>query len=219
MRGLTAILIGCLAGCGGTAPSSTSTPASGKADSFANSPSLSATSSSLSSEFDLWNFMYTNVVDTVYPQLQDYTLSLLAFDSTEDFFRADVTIASLLTSAPNRTYRLRYNSELLKDPPSDLAVQGILVHELSHILDYTQDSSFQIIGIGLSSLCTDNADYEHHTDETALMLGFSKGLKAYRTWLYAHVAPEYLDKKKRVYYTSDEIDAWVAANPEWAQRP
>ena len=57
------------------------------------------------------------------------------------------------------------------------------------------------------------AAYERATDEQAMDRGCAEGLSQMRDWVYTHCEGEVLEEKKRDYYSPDEIDAWVLANP------
>lgn len=132
-------------------------------------------------------------------------------DSEFDFFQAHVR--GYLRDWDKRTYVLKINKKLYADSPGDLALRGILAHELTHLNEFAHSSSFDLAGIGWDYLFSDdNPDvvrWERATDENALRLGFAEGLKAYRRWLYSQLTPERAEKKRRIYYTPEQIDAWT----------
>lgn len=130
-----------------------------------------------------------------------------------DFFQAHVQ--GYLKDWDKRVYVLKVNPRLYADSPGDTALRAILAHELTHLNEFAHSSTFGLAGIGWDyAFSDDNADvvaWERATDENALRLGFAEGLKQYRTWLYAHLTPERAQKKRRIYYTPEQIDAWTAA--------
>ena len=132
-----------------------------------------------------------------------------------DFFQAHVQ--GYLKDWDKRVYVLKVNRKLYVDSPGDVALRGILIHELTHLNEYAHSSTFGLAGLGWDYAFTDdNADvvkWERATDENALRLGYAEGVKAYRLWLYSRLTPERVAKKKRVYFTPEQIDAWVLAHP------
>lgn len=134
-------------------------------------------------------------------------------DSEFDFFQAHVR--GYMRDWDKRTYVLKINKKLYADSPGDLALRGILAHELTHLNEFAHSSTFDLAGIGWDYLWSDDnpgvVRWERATDENALRLGFAEGLKAYRTWLYAKLTPERAEKKKRIYYTPEQIDEWTRA--------
>jgi hypothetical protein len=162
--------------------------------------------------------VYDRVRQELYPELADLTIVYAELQSDTDFFTSDVVKTTIFNSGRHRTYRLNYNPKLFADPPADDALYAILAHELKHTKDYAGMSSFALAAFAAQYVLGDPSAYEHQTDEYALELGLSRGLEAYRIWLYAHVAPSGLAAKEKQYYTPAEIDAWVAAHPEFPQR-
>jgi hypothetical protein len=150
----------------------------------------------------------------VYPELASFRIQLVPMSSATDYFRSDVTTDTALNAAPQRTYSLHYNTRLLDDPPSPAAVTAILIHELKHIRDYTRMSSIDLIAFAIRYSTQDTRAYEHQTDEYVLQHRWGPALKLYRLWLYAHEDDAGRQEKMRIYYTPDEIDAYIAAHPE-----
>ena len=138
-----------------------------------------------------------------------------SLESDFDFFQAHVK--GVMRDWDKRVYVLKVNKKLYAASPGDTALRGILAHELAHLDEYTHSSTFKLAGRGWDySFSDDNADviaWERATDEKALGLGYARGLKAYRLWLYAQLTEERAAKKKRVYYTPEQIDAWVREHP------
>jgi hypothetical protein len=147
------------------------------------------------------------------PEVAGLRIDLVPMTSQTDYFRSDVSTDTALRAAPNRTYRLHYNPRLFDDPPPRAAVIAILIHELKHILDYSRMASTELVSFAIRYATADTRDYEHATDEFALARGWGQALKLFRIWLYAHEDEAGRREKMRVYYTPDEIDAFVASHP------
>ncbi|MGE4106431.1 MAG: hypothetical protein AB7F66_04400 [Bacteriovoracia bacterium] len=149
------------------------------------------------------------VIQESYPELVPLRISLKPMRSKEDFFKSDVEAITLVRSKENRHYRVFFNEKLFQDSPSEAAIRAILAHELSHIQDYYQKYAGRMIRFALWYLTSDASQYEHATDRTAIDLGYARGLKAYRAWLYKQLTPKIEAKKRRVYYTPEEIDELI----------
>jgi hypothetical protein len=136
-------------------------------------------------------------------------------DSEFDFFQAHVR--GYLKDWDKRTYVLKVNKRLYADSPGERGLRGILAHELTHLDEFAYSSTARLAGIGWDYLWSDDNPavirWERATDENALRLGHAEGLKDYRLWLYSKLTPERAAKKKRIYYTPEEIDAWTRKKP------
>jgi hypothetical protein len=133
-------------------------------------------------------------------------------DSEFDFFQAHVR--GYLKDWDERVYVLKVNKRLYADSPGERGLRGILAHELTHLDEFAHSSTARLAGIGWDYLWSDDnaavIRWERATDENALRLGHAEGLKDYRRWLYAKLTPERAAKKRRIYYTPEEIDAWTS---------
>ena len=144
--------------------------------------------------------------------LDTLSLDLVPLQSETDYFQANLDYGTILDEPFERDYRVLYNPVLFEDPPSQPAVAAILAHELSHIRDYTEMDSTELVEFGVWYASEDTAEYERATDESALWLGCADGLVQYREWLYSHIPPDAVDEKRRVYMTPGEIQDWVTAH-------
>lgn len=156
----------------------------------------------------------TAVQSNLFPELSEASLTLQAMESDSSYFSANLVIATIDDDPLERDYLVNYSTLLLPDPPSYAAVVAILAHELKHVLDYTELDGDALAEFGLWYATADDiSEYERATDEYAMVLGCGEGLIQYREWLYTHVDKDTLEAKKRDYYTPEEIEAWMAANP------
>lgn len=147
------------------------------------------------------------------PALRGLTIQYAEISGASVFFQAGLDVTTLEAPPLERTYTIQYNPALFLDPPSRPAVGAILIHELRHILDYTEMSAEELSAFIAWYLTADDiSTYERQTDEYVLERGCGLGLIAYREWLYATIPEEDLEEKKKSYYTPEEIVAWMAAN-------
>lgn len=155
------------------------------------------------------------LIDAKFPRLASRQVRITEFSSKDTFLQAQPK--HVLRSGKNRVYEIQVNPRLFDDPPSANALEGILVHELSHLNDYTYMNSFEIADLGLmyagGGAPRGVIRYERATDETAMRKGFASGIREYRQWLYGKVSGRDLELKKKIYYTPEEVDAYVNNPP------
>jgi len=149
------------------------------------------------------------VQGALYPELDGVQISLTTLESETDFFVSNLELATFEDPPLDRHYLVLYNPLLLDDPPPRDATVAILAHELKHVQDYTEMDSAELADFAIWYATADIADYEHETDEASLERGCGIGLIHYREWLYARISLEAATEKKRVYYTPEEIEAWM----------
>ena len=147
----------------------------------------------------------------VVPALDGVSVTLTPAESETDFFFSNLDLTTLTAPPRERSYLAFYNSRLFEAPPSGPATVAILVHELAHVVDYTEMSSQELAEFGVWYATQDVAAYEHDTDLFAMERGCAPGLIGYREWLYDRIPADAVDEKKRVYYTPDEIRTWMIA--------
>jgi hypothetical protein len=163
------------------------------------------------SEDDLRDIVAIAITNYAVP-LEAVSLQYTTISSDSVFFQANLDVTTIEEEPLERTYTLQYNPALFDDPPSQIAVGAILVHELRHVLDYTEMTSEELGAFAAWYITEDVSAYERETDEYALEQGCGEGLTAYREWLYETIPPEDLAEKQRNYYTPDEIREWMAAH-------
>ena len=83
------------------------------------------------------------------------------------------------------------------------------MHELKHVMDYSQMNTSELIEFGIWYGSADIAEYERQTDLFTLEKGCGTGLIAFRNWLYGQVTDEVKAEKQRQYYTPEEIQQWM----------
>ncbi|MFT6817913.1 MAG: hypothetical protein ACJATT_001724 [Myxococcota bacterium] len=146
----------------------------------------------------------------LFPQLASIPLDLVELDSETDYFQANLDFGTVSDPPFERDYRVLYNPSLFEDGPTQPAIAAILAHEMTHILDYTEMESSELVEFGIWYATSDTAEYERQTDESAMWLGCAEGLIDYRLWLYDNIPADAVEDKERTYFTPDEIREWVA---------
>lgn len=147
------------------------------------------------------------VKEDYFPKLENIPISVATFSSNAYFLQAQPVIKTLVKKRQSRQYKVQLNTKLLDCPPSQKALEAILVHELEHILDYTNWSSKRIAAHGVRYTLSSEmrASYERATDQKVLFKGLHQGLIEYREWVYQWLTPKELSAKKRIYLTPEEI--------------
>lgn len=201
MRGL---IVGVLVGCGG--PNQTDKGGDpGACDALMNElPGAS--------DLDGLQESLTAVQRELFPELDGVSLALQPVTSTTSFFAANLDLSTLDAAPLERSYVVQYAESVFELGAPQDGVVAILAHELAHVVDYTELDSEALVEFALWYAQGDVAVYERQTDETALSLGCATGLIAYREWLYSVVDDNTRAEKERLYYTPDEIRAWVIAH-------
>lgn len=148
-------------------------------------------------------------VRRVVPELDGVPIQTTEIESETTFLAANLDLTTLSADPRARSYQVQINPKLLDDPPSPDGMIAILVHELKHIVDYTLKNEEEMLAFGLWYATEDVAAYERETDEFVLERGCATGLIAFREWVYTKVDAEGKAEKERVYYTPDEIRAWL----------
>jgi hypothetical protein len=149
------------------------------------------------------------VKERYFPDLREVDPEISLFEGGDDFLHASVDFRTVFRAPDERTYRIMVNQRLLDTPPSPVALDAILTHELKHVADYSRLNWPALFWFGMKYELFPIAGYEHKTDEAALANGQACGLIEYRLWLYSHEAGKGLEEKVRDYYSPDEILEWM----------
>ncbi len=134
-----------------------------------------------------------------------YKLKFHTIKSSKYFLESNFTIGRFFFGVPK--YRIGVNPIIFEKEINDLALEGVLVHELVHSRDYYNGSTIRsIIPIGLKvSRKKSRAQYERKTDLQTIMLGYGSGLLAYKAFQYPLLNEKELKTKRREYLTPEEI--------------
>lgn len=90
------------------------------------------------------------------------------------------------------------------------AQTGVLGHELSHILTYSEKNNFKLILFGIK-YAFNRRNIESETDQIAMNRGFGTQLIEYTRYVHRspHINKRYLQKKNRFYLTAKELEQFV----------
>lgn len=153
------------------------------------------------------------VQDHFFPELRETKLEVDTFRSEAYFLQAQPVVMSLLGNRSQRRYNVQLNLKLLECPPSILALEAILVHELEHVVDYLPMSTPKVATHGLRYLLNKKfkRTYERSTDCKVLERGLHQGLADYRRWVYQWLSPRELITKRKIYLTPEEIEVFQSS--------
>jgi len=105
------------------------------------------------------------------------------------------------------------NAEVLYGGMSTCAQTGVIGHEFSHILSYESMTNMQLLWFGIK-YAFNRKQVEAETDLMAIKKGFGKQIIEFNQYL--HRSPrtnkKYLQKKKKYYLTSYEIEQKILEN-------
>jgi hypothetical protein len=99
------------------------------------------------------------------------------------------------------------NARVLYMQMSNRALIGVLGHELSHIVCYSQKSNLEMIFFGIKYVFN-KKEIEVDTDIMAINKGFGKQILEFNQYIHhsSRTNKKYLRKKNRYYLSSNEIE-------------
>ena len=158
--------------------------------------------------------MVDSLIEESFPELKGVSITPKLIQNPAVFLATDIEISSVLMG--EREYVLYLNKRLWTHPISDLALKGILAHELVHFTDYEKMNPLELAAFYIQYLLSDEygAKYERATDLESFDRGYAIGIKAFRFWLYEQITPEAKVLKETNYYTPAEIDDWLLGQQE-----
>jgi hypothetical protein len=146
-----------------------------------------------------------------YPELNLAQVKVRTFHSDYDYFRTRFSLGRFFTLRPMR-YFVEVNPRLVELNPPPEGVCAILGHELAHILTMSHGNRLRLFGLLRLASPAYTTRFERRADLEAIHRGFAPGLKSYRQWVYRNIPPEKVARKKRDYFTPEEIDAMVGGS-------
>lgn len=172
---------------------------------FVISVNCMATSGRLRVEAAIQDLLATTHKEIVDDSSSNFKITLFEIKSDDYFFISNLSLKRALLGTSH--YRIGYNPLVFKNNISDLALKGVLAHELMHTNDYVHGSTLgTILPIGLKvSFSKSRIQYERKTDLKVVMKGLGPELIAYREWQYPLLSDEALQTKKKEYLTPEEI--------------
>lgn len=105
-------------------------------------------------------------------------------------------------------YFLKDREVPLQDLPHNVIV-GWLVHELGHVLDYSERSGLSMVGFGLRYITSDRykIEVEHTADLNAIMHGTADHIVACKNFIYQNTGLplHYRKRIKRLYMSPEKV--------------
>jgi hypothetical protein len=144
-----------------------------------------------------------------FPELTRKQIRVRTFNSDYDFFRTRFSYSRFFLFRRIR-YFVEVNPRLLSLSPPPDGVCAILGHELTHISSMSHGNRLRLFGLIRLASGKYTSAFERRADLEAIHRGFAPGLKDYRHWIYANIPAEKVARKKRDYFTPEEIDALLS---------
>lgn len=139
-----------------------------------------------------------------FPEIDASRIRIRAFSSESTFFKARFSICRYITFR-NPRFLVYINRDLANRELPEKALEGIVAHELAHLSYYSRKNRFQLLGLAGLISREFTARFERGADLEAIIRGYGPGLISYREWLYKNVPGRLLARKKRDYFTPEEI--------------
>lgn len=121
-------------------------------------------------------------------------------------FRAKEKRPYIIKMTP--VYFLKDRDVPLQDLPHDVIV-GWLVHELGHVLDYSERSGLAMVGFGFRYITSDRykIEVEHTADLNAIMHGTADQIVACKEFIYQNTGLplHYRKRIKRLYMSPEKV--------------
>ncbi|GAC1615759.1 MAG: hypothetical protein PVS2B2_12410 [Candidatus Acidiferrum sp.] len=144
------------------------------------------------------------VRDRAYPELRKKRIEVKTFRSSSDYFQTRFSVSRFLLFRPMR-YFVEVNPLLFSGSPPGEGVCSILAHELAHVSSLSHGNRLRLFGLVRLVSRGYTARFERRTDLEAIRRGYGPGLLMYREWVYQHIPPQSLERKRRNYFSSEEI--------------
>jgi hypothetical protein len=145
------------------------------------------------------------VHENYFPELADAKVLLKPIRNDDYFFQT--------RPLRKNSFAIFFNPRIFNHPPSEDAIRAILIHEFTHILDYSKLSPRKWVRFGSQYLLRPKfrQEYERATDKASLARGKQcEGLIRYREWIYTQLSENALRTKQKMYLTPSEINAFCA---------
>jgi hypothetical protein len=152
----------------------------------------------------------TALLDSVraasFPQLTGVDISLHPMRSDYVYLESRFTFPSFFLARKVR-YLILFNPDAIprQVPPDGL--RAIVAHELAHIDYFHRRRRIALVSLIRLLSASFAVRFERGADLKAIALGYGPGLESYRTWLYRNVPANKIEKKKRDYFSPEEIEA------------
>lgn len=148
------------------------------------------------------------LLEESFPELADKSFELEFFKSRDVFFHSEPDVGSVLNPFRPTSYQLGVNRAVYSKELPSKAAKAIMAHELSHTLEYVNRGVLGMLDAFVGRFYMPHLIHnERQTDMEAISRGFADGLSDYREWIYPHLTPEDEVKKRKIYFSPEEISA------------
>lgn len=152
-----------------------------------------------------------------FPELWKTKIDFVFKDKIKNaVMQAQPRVRTLFKGKKTRTYKIKISRELqlgdiskpIEEVPHEILV-GWIAHELGHIMDYLDRSSFQMIGFGFNYITSKsflmNAEYE--ADKHAIAHGCADLIIETKNYIlnHEHLSDDYKARIDRLYISPEEV--------------
>ncbi len=152
-----------------------------------------------------------------FPELWQTRIDFVFKDKIKNaVMQAQPRIRTLFKKKDTRTYKIKISRELqlgetskpIEEVPHEILV-GWIAHELGHVMDYLDRSSFQMIGFGFNYITSKsflmNAEYE--ADKHAISHGCADLIIKTKNFILnnQHLSDDYKARINRLYISPEEV--------------
>lgn len=156
------------------------------------------------------------VIENSFPKLVGRSIEVRSFESNSTFFKTRFSVSRYLTFRGTRILLGVNPCVFSLAAPAD-GIEAIIAHELAHAENYFERNAFERLGLIRLLDGGTLTKFERRTDLVAIERGYAPGLIKYRHWLYENVTEKQAEKKRRNYFSPEEIaalDAIMRSDPE-----
>ncbi|MVN89968.1 hypothetical protein [Mucilaginibacter aquatilis] len=152
-----------------------------------------------------------------YPELKDTPIDFI-FDpnTSKSIMLSQPVVGTFFRGQKKRSYVVKINpmfhmvhrSMPIEDAPKDVLI-GWIGHELGHVMDYHSRNNWQLIGFGISYLCSEKSlmQAERNADKYAVQHGLGDYIIKTKNFILNNhdLPPEYIARIKRLYLSPQQI--------------
>lgn len=146
------------------------------------------------------------VRENSFPELKDADIRVRLFNSKSDFFRTRFSVTRYLFCMKMRFF-IEVNPKVFDLQAPEEAMRAIIAHELGHVLYMLKRNRIKLLSLIRLASKDYTARFERRTDLETISRGYATGLIDYRNWLYQNISAVDVKKKKRDYFSPEEISA------------
>ncbi len=141
-----------------------------------------------------------------FPELRNKVVKTRSFQSSADYFRTRFSVSRFLLWR-RMHYFVEMNPRIAASGPARESVCAILAHELAHIAEMSHGNRLHLFGLVRLVSKGYSARFERSADLEAIRRGYGPGLAGYREWVYKNIPAGELPRKRRNYFSPEEIAA------------